>query len=253
MSRYSVIIATHRRAEWLKRAVASVKSQSPEKVDVIVVSDVACAETYSAVSPLLGAGDLFIQHARGAGPAESRNIGIELLTSDYAFFLDDDDEIPPDFIAAVDEMRPQNFSGIVYSDFAFKKYDADGSHSTSNYSIAANNVEDIYVRNFIPNSCLVYPTKELKNRRFDSTLPLNEDWDFLLNAKSGLAMLHVPVEGPIIHKTPSPRRGNSNDHHLLLESYISIYRKWPAPTTDLKLKRQSLLAQNGIALPISIL
>lgn len=251
MSRYSVIIATHRRADWLRRAVASVKTQS-QKIDLIVVSDVACAETHGAMSPLLEPGDIFIQHARGAGPAESRNIGIELLTSDYAFFLDDDDEIPPDFIARMDAMWPQNFGGIVYSDFAFKKYDADGSHSTSNFSIAANNVEDIYVRNFIPNSCLVYPTKELKGRRFDSSLPLNEDWDFLLNAKSSAAMLHVSVEGPIIHKTPSPRRGNSNDH-LLLESYISIYRKWPAPTTDLKLKRQSLLAQNGIALPISLL
>lgn len=252
MSRYSVIIATHRRPDWLKRAVASVKAQSAEKIDLIIVSDVACAETYGAVSPLLQPGDLFIEHQRGAGPAESRNIGIELLTSDYAFFLDDDDEIPSGFIASMDAKRPAGFGGIVYSDFAFKKYEADGGFSTAAYSIAAQNVDDIYVRNFIPNSCLIYPTKALKGRRFDASLPLNEDWDFLLNAKSGAAMLHVPVEGPIIHKTPAPRRGNSNDH-LLLESYISIYRKWPAPTPDLKLKRQSLLAQNGIALPLTIL
>ncbi len=252
MSRYSVIIATHRRPEWLRRAILSVKAQSAQTVDIIVVSDVACAETYDAVNPLLGAGDVFLQHARGPGPAESRNIGIELLTSDYAFFLDDDDEIPADFITRMDAQRPKDFNGIVYSDFAFKKYDDNGGYAMSSYSIAANNVEDIYVRNFIPNSCLIYPTKELKARRFDASLPLNEDWDFILNAKTSAPLMHVPVEGPIIHKTPAPRRGNSNDH-LLLDSYISIYQKWPAPTDDLKLKRQSLLAQNGIALPLTSL
>jgi hypothetical protein len=114
----------------------------------------------------------------------------------------------------------------------------------------------IYVQNFIPNSCLLYPAAVVRNKAFDEALALNEDWDFLLNAVESEGghkhpLVHVSVVGPIIHKTDrarADRRGAVNDH-LLPDNMLAIYRKWPAPTNPLKAARQALFASVGIKLP----
>jgi hypothetical protein len=115
-------------------------------------------------------------------------------------------------------------------------------------SLQDKSVNEVYVKNFIPNSGVIYPTACLKSRSFDTTLPLNEDWDFILNTLNSHKFSYAPVEGPIIHK----RRGRNGENRgtrnldLLPDTYLKIYKKWPAPTLQLKQQRLSLMGASGM-------
>lgn len=102
----SVIVATYRRSDELRRAVASVLAQKYESYELIVVDDnddpewndkvskIVCEETdKSDVSCRL------IQNHPNQGSAKTRNVGINVANGDYVCFLDDDDLFLPNRIS----------------------------------------------------------------------------------------------------------------------------------------------------------
>jgi glycosyltransferase involved in cell wall biosynthesis len=252
MSKYTVILATHQRPKLLHRALRSVKAQSYGKADIIVVSDVICAETQSVVAASFDQKDIFVQQNGVPGPAESRNIGMQLVGSDYVIFLDDDDELSEDFLANAEKYLTGK-KQVLYTDFIVSDDVMAGDDvlesAIGKISLHDKAVTDIYVKNFIPNSGVIYPAACLKSRAFDTTLPLNEDWDFILNTLNSHPFSYAPVDGPVIHK----RRGRNGENRgtrnldLLPETYLRIYKKWPAPTLELKQQRLSLMGASGMA------
>ena len=118
-------------------------------------------------------------------------------------------------------------------------------------NLAAIPVNAIHVKNFIPSPCLVYPRPALEGRRFDPSLVLIEDWDFVLNVMAGTPLRHVPIDGPVIHtRVAADNRRRSNDH-LLVATYLQIYANRPAPTHERHTARQALLASVGVDVPSS--
>lgn len=82
-----------------------------------------------------------------------------------------------------------------------------------------------------------------------------DDWDFLLNVMSNTKFRHAPIPGPVIYKdyvNMGNRRGSSQSAQgsMVILDYIYIYRRWPAPTHELKLKRKSLMQSVGFDLPL---
>lgn len=252
MSTYTVIIATHRRPKLLQRALQSVRAQSFGKVDMIVVSDIICSETQAVIAAYLDRHDIFVQQNGVPGPADSRNAGIRLVTSDYVVFLDDDDELSPGFLADAEKYLTGT-KQVIYTDFLVSDDVMTGDDvlesAVGKISLKDKAVNDVYVKNFIPNSGVIYPAACLKTRAFDTTLPLNEDWDFILNILKSHSFNYAPVDGPVIHK----RRGRNGENRgtrnldLLPETYLKIYKKWPAPTLQLKQERLSLMGAIGMA------
>jgi glycosyltransferase involved in cell wall biosynthesis len=255
MSTYSVIIATHGRPALLTRAIRSIRQPDSGEVTVIVVSDDRSAETCDAARACLSHNDLFIARGGAQGPARSRNLGLAVAESDYILFLDDDDEWPSGFLAALSATGPAPSGSVRFCDFSVAM-DADPrtlSTPPVPVAIGLRDAHQVHVMNFIPNSCLIYPIDLVRNLRFDESLILNEDWDFLLAALQGHRLVHVPVQGPIIHSTErnrGDRRGAANDH-LLGQVLIRLYQKWPAPTESLRIARQALFAGVGVSLPIT--
>ncbi len=255
MSKYTVILVTHQRPKLLERALRSVKAQSFGKADLIVVSDVICDQTQNVVSAFLDKADVFVQLGGVPGPAESRNMGMRLVTSDYVVFLDDDDELSADFLASA-EIYLSDENQVIYTDYIISDDVMAGDDvlesTLGKVSLRERSIHDAYVKNFIPNSGVIYPAACLKHRAFDTTLPLNEDWDFILNILQSHSFSYAPIDGPIIHK----RRGRNGENRgsrnpqMLLETYLRIYKKWPAPTLRLKRERLSLLAATG--LPVAL-
>jgi glycosyltransferase involved in cell wall biosynthesis len=251
MSKYTVIIATHQRPKLLQRALRSVKMQSFADVDMIVVSDVICDQSQSVVSSFLQKQDIYVQLGGVPGPAESRNAGMRLVTSDYVIFLDDDDELSPDFLANAEKYL-MNKKQVIYTDFLVSDDVMSGDDvlesSVGKISLQDKVISDVYVKNFIPNSGVIYPVSCLKSQAFDTTLVLNEDWDFILSTLKNHSFSYAPIDGPIIHK----KRGRNGENRgtrnldLLPSVYLKIYKKWPAPTMQLKQQRLSLVTSTGL-------
>lgn len=89
----SVIIATYRRNETLKRAIESVLNQTYNDIELIVVDDNADAEWNTEVSNIVNIHPAvkYIQNKENKGSAMTRNIGISEADGEFITFLDDDD------------------------------------------------------------------------------------------------------------------------------------------------------------------
>jgi GalNAc5-diNAcBac-PP-undecaprenol beta-1,3-glucosyltransferase len=94
---YSVSIATQNRPTLVQRAVQSVREQTHASCQLLVVSDMDDPATCAATSELLGPNYFFVQRKGEPGPAESRNLALQMGTGKHIIFLDDDDAFRPDF------------------------------------------------------------------------------------------------------------------------------------------------------------
>lgn len=112
----TVLIPTHNRPILLNRAVASALAACPEGGEVLVVDD---ASTPPAAEALAGIGDPRLRVIRNDGPrgaSGARNHGVAAARHDLVFFLDDDDEILPDYcdriIASVAKVADYGFAPV---------------------------------------------------------------------------------------------------------------------------------------------
>ena len=101
----SVVVATYRRRDSLKRALVSLFRQTYDNLEILLVDDNAdpiwnrrirrIAESGAAKS---GCRVAYIQNEKNLGSAASRNVGIRAAKGRYVTFLDDDDVYLPDKI-----------------------------------------------------------------------------------------------------------------------------------------------------------
>lgn len=97
----SVIVATYRRDESLRKAITSILSQTYQNIEIIVVDDNATIDWNQKVEAIIREFEnvIYIQNRENQGSAETRNIGIRASTGEYVTFLDDDDIYLPEKVA----------------------------------------------------------------------------------------------------------------------------------------------------------
>lgn len=122
----SAIITTHNRLSLLKRAVESVKSQTYDNLEIIVVDDASTDGTeswcrsqsfmYVRITP---------ENSKGGNYA--RNIGILNSSGEYIAFLDDDDYWLPEKISLQVELLEKNGRGVVHCNRILEYVKDDGT------------------------------------------------------------------------------------------------------------------------------
>lgn len=94
--KFSVVITTYNRLEFLKRAIASALDQTAP-CEVVVVDDASTDGTENYVRSL-GPQVVYHRNAQNLNHAASVNAGVAVATGDWIKFLDDDDFLAPDCI-----------------------------------------------------------------------------------------------------------------------------------------------------------
>lgn len=96
----SVVIPTYNRAEYLPRAIKSVRNQTLDEYEIVIVDDGSTDETRQTVDRYLSdTGRItYLSHDRNRGPAAARNTGLEVAEGKYVSFLDSDDELKPTYL-----------------------------------------------------------------------------------------------------------------------------------------------------------
>lgn len=92
----SVVITTHNRIKYLLEAISSVKAQTYQNIELIVVDDASDDETQTTLSmPLYDDLLTYIRIDKSEGGNHARNVGIRRSSGRYIALLDDDDTWEP--------------------------------------------------------------------------------------------------------------------------------------------------------------
>jgi glycosyltransferase involved in cell wall biosynthesis len=243
---YTVIVATHERPDLLRRALGSLLAQTYPCHQIVVVSDSTDTNTHAVVSETLRFGDVFIQRTGAPGPAKSRNIALSVATGDYVLFLDDDDAFRPQFLLSLtDGLRGRPGETVFYTNF--EVVDQAVSQEGRFADLSPIPPRQLWIKNFIPNNCIVYPRSLISQITFDEAIAY-EDWDFILSAAAKATLSHIPVLGPVVYKNSTPaqvHRGIENQKNLL-DCYIKIYNKHASSDPQVAEGRRALFETIGI-------
>ncbi|HEY8878415.1 MAG TPA: glycosyltransferase [Roseateles sp.] len=256
---FSIVMATHHRPATLARALASLRAQTCADFEILLVADALDAETAAVVARDLGAADSFLKRTGPNGPAESRNRGLAMARGEWVVFLDDDDTFAPHHLATLKPHCEHADAQVLFTDITVVTEDRQQPGipelSRQTTPLAGADVNTLWVKNFIPLHCLAYRRSLLQGLTFDAHLASQEDWDWLLGVCSRALPGFVPGGGAVMHKdyvNPGARRGqqeSSNNTTVVLD-FLHVYRRWPAPTPELKAARAGLLKNVGLALPV---
>lgn len=103
MASLGVIMRTKNRPVLLKRAIASVLSQTHSDWHLVIVNDGGEADAVDALvaatDPVSAGRIQVVHHAQSVGMEAASNAGLRNLATDYVMVHDDDDSLHPEFFA----------------------------------------------------------------------------------------------------------------------------------------------------------
>lgn len=117
MAPVSVVVPAYGHADYILASLESVLSQPAPPREVIVIDDSSPDDTAVRIEPLVRAGRIRYVRQPNAGMSAARNAGAKLATSEYLYFLDDDDLLFPDGLSwMIDELERHPDAAMAYGD-----------------------------------------------------------------------------------------------------------------------------------------
>ncbi len=180
----SVVITTYERPRYLRHAIESVRNQTYDNIEIIVVDDngVGSAyqqETSSVVREFVECGQIkYIAHTEHINGSAARNTGFKNSTGEYVAFLDDDDMFVPEKIELqIDELSSKP-----------EEYGACTCNSLTHYSISSRvsklKSEEKLSQEYMINECAFNTSTVLFRRAvlvrlngFDEGFFRYQDWE----------------------------------------------------------------------------
>lgn len=165
----SVIIPTYKRAHLVTRAIASVRNQTFQDFEIIVVDDCSPDDTKSAVMAVGDPRIRYLRHERNKGLPSGRNTGIAAAHGEYIAFLDDDDSWLPEKLErqlhVVDGYGAVLCGALINGEYIkiFRGKEVS--------------LDDLRKGNEFDPSSLLVDASILRQVGFDESLRQGEDWD----------------------------------------------------------------------------
>jgi glycosyltransferase involved in cell wall biosynthesis len=193
--RVSVVIPTYNRPSYLRSAVESVREQTYDRIELVVVDDHSSTPAREALEGVKrDAFDGFecVRHDENRGVNAARNTGIQTATGEYIAFLDDDDTWMHDklerqvaaFAAADDDV------GVVYTGAEMVKPD---SRETYIPPEVEEMTKALLCRNVVGTMSVVMVRADVARAvPFDDRFPSWADLEWYVNLSRHCAFERVP-------------------------------------------------------------
>ena len=183
----SVIVPCYRQAGYLPLAVASLREQTYQHWECIIINDGSPDDTREVAAALMRADSrIRCVEQENRGLPAARNRGLAESRGDFVQFLDADDLLLPNkFELQLEAAATANRSCVVISDYWFMNESGmryENAMSTPEFRFDAP-VDDIALRWEVELSIAVcaflFDARLFRDHdiRFDETLPNHEDWD----------------------------------------------------------------------------
>ena len=193
----SIVVRTRNRPELLQEALASLAANRYSPLEVVLVNDGGTPpEIDPATFPFtLSRIDLEVNRGRAA----AAQAGVEAATGDYLGFLDDDDLLAPEHLSTLAHAVAAAGVRVAYTDAAVCIYSATGGGpgwQPVERRLAPSRDFDravLLLDNYIPFHTLLIERRLFAEvGPFDESLPIFEDWDYLIRLSAKTSFLHVP-------------------------------------------------------------
>ncbi|SRR5579883_821199 len=215
----SVIMPCYNQGQYLDEAIDSVRSQTYQNVEVIVINDgstdaltidILCNYQQPGVS---------IIHTANRGPAAARNTGIEQARGVYILPLDADDRIAPTYLEqAVKCLDADPGVGIVYCEAEFF------GEKTGRFELPAFNFPGILLGNMIFNSSVYRKVDWEKVGGYKDHFHGWEDYDFWLSLlELGRDVVKLP-DVLYFYRQVASSRSNSMTRQNWIEDYTRLFQ-----------------------------
>ena len=200
----SIILCTYNRAHLVKRAIASVLTQSYRNWELIIIDDGSADDTWQVVMPVVKSDPriTYCYHVN-TGLARSRNIGITLASGKYTTFLDSDDEYRDNHLSVrIEAMEKKPSLALIYGGIEYvgpleKQYAPDAQRPG----------KKIHLSKCYASGTFFARTSAFKKLNGFRNFPFAEDFDFIRRMqKKGLKIAKV--------KEPTYRYRVDSDNRL---------------------------------------
>lgn len=228
----SVIIPAYNAEPFLERCIRSVRGQSYENLEILIVSNGSTDRTVE-MAQRMAAEDSRIQVICGEneGVSVARNIAIDKATGAYLTFVDADDFLLPDMLEMLYEVAKKQNCDVVGCSFTV----TDGTHAVGDESAKKqeikSGVEVISGKTFIAERIFdgdsrcwskLYSRKAVGETRFMRGLTIGEDMLFVLNImQKDIQFANLDYPGYCYYRNP-----NGAMETAFKASYMDQIRCW---------------------------
>lgn len=235
MRRLGIVIPAYNVAFPLKRLLQQIEEQLTDDVAVVVVDDGSADDTLQ-VAKQFESEAVRVLHKENGGVGSARNLGIEECDSEYIWFVDADDGIAPNAVAALlkaigekpsdcylfgfDKLRGKSAETIVNSEA--KSYDTSRE--------MAENFDRLFGENLLNplwNKLFRMEIIEREDLRF-SSIPSGEDAEFVLRFLSHAQSMDVLTDVLYRYRLLS----DTSSAHKSHPDYIGDHRQMFIALTD---------------------
>ncbi len=118
----SVILTVYNRENYIHRCIDSILSQKNVNIELIIVDDGSkdsssnICDEYAAKNE-----NIKVIHQENAGISVARNVGLDNVTGDFIFFMDDDDFLPEDALQSLLKLSIDHEADLVIGNYEWYK------------------------------------------------------------------------------------------------------------------------------------
>lgn len=193
----SVIVPTYNSSEYIRETLRKLEKQSYPNFEIIIVNDGSKDNTLEILKEYeQNSSRLSVINKQNGGVSSARNAGIRSAHGQFISFLDDDDEIDPDYLLKMQIRQQETDGDAIYCGL-------HGYHIKSGvtYSLISTEFNEgsllfdfFHKRVRFHIGCLFIKKQVLENNNlyFDEDLRIGEDLDFIYRVLITCEMYAVP-------------------------------------------------------------
>lgn len=227
----TVYIPTFNRVELLKRAVESVRQQTHQNLEIIIVDDCSNDSTHEYLKKIAKQDSRirFFIKEKNSGACVSRNIAIENAKGEFITGLDDDDYFSKDRVKKfLEKANLLNKYEFLFDNFYLKN---NGELKKIKFDFLKPrivNFNDLLMGNYVGNQIFTKTDRLRESGGFDSNLSAWQDLELWMNLlKKGKESYNIKKYTYIVDVDhPHERITNRNKKEKILQVYNYISEKY---------------------------
>lgn len=174
----SVIVPVYNASNYIEKCLDSLIKQSLKEIEIIVIDDGSCDNTFKVLSKHKDKIQLIRQ--KNSGVASARNKGLSVAKGDYIAFVDSDDWVDSDMFSKLYNKALENDYDVVECDFKYVD-DSKEWHGVVDIDkdvVTLNDKKQYFIKMFPVIWNKIYKREKIKNIKFKDGV-WAEDVEFL--------------------------------------------------------------------------